>query len=619
MAALLSVASTSQAQTAPTNAQLIDQILAKTKPGDKLVRSYDILFEIDKLRAMRGQTGGGKQTASAFYRTTFWPEGKVAYVFDPTLQPAQRTFFVEAARELETYASLKFTPRTTETNYIRVFRDTGDPNYSQIGQVGGEQQMSLGIFSNRYTAAHEIMHALGIMHEQSRSDRDNFVSIDFTNIEAGQEGNFAIVPNSNNRSAYDFDSVMHYGQDYFAKDPAKPTITVNAPNQQFQTRIGQRDHVSESDKKGLADIYGPPGVVVRPSNDFFARAQTIEGPSGSVEGFNSRATSELGEPAHAGSPAASSVWYRWRPTTGGTVTFTTQGSSFDTVLAVYLGLSVSTITNVTSNDDVTPGALTPAAGLTSSVTFPAQANATYYIAVDGATSLFSFNKNGETGNIALNWNQDVDASRTRLSGVVKTSAGQVLSGVTINLTGAESSNRSTMTFATTNKNGEYVITSLLPGSYNLRASKAAFTFEPSTRRVRVTGASTGNDFTATAIPEDQLPELFVSDVSVREGKSNASSLNFNVSLRAPSKDTVTVEYTTTDGTAKSGGDYNGAKGTLSFAPGTTTLRVTVTLRPDNFVEPDESFFLQILNAVGARIIKDRNKGTATLVDDDLAR
>ncbi len=578
-----------------------------------------MLLNVADLRAYRG--GGGKQAASAFFRTTFWPKGVVPYVFetvDNPIAPNQRTLFIEAARELEKVARLKFVPRTNEVDFIRVFTDPTAIgfSYSAIGRAGGRQDLSLNAFGNRYVAVHEIMHALGLMHEQARSDRDNFVTIDFTNIGAGFQDQFAIIANSNNRGTYDFDSVMHYPAFAFATDPSKPTIIAKPAFAQFQNSMGQSDHISLLDAKGLADIYGSVGEIATPPNDFFSRAQLLEGPVGSVSGSNAFATKEPNEPSHAGSSTTSSIWYKWRPANGGTVTFTTRGSAIDTTLAVYLGLSVRTLTPVTSNDDAVIGATTPEEGLFSSVTFPAQAGAIYYIAVDSAAEFFNQFKTSETGATKLNWNQNVVASRSKISGVIKTSRRTPLAGVSVALSGLEPGNMATKTNVVTNAAGEYSIAGLLPGAFSLRPSKPGFSFTPTLLRIRVNGNSSANDFTAVEIPLSNQPDAFVSDVTMREGQVGESFVTFNVSISAPSREPITINYATVDGTASSSSDYSALRGTLSFAPGVTTLVVRVRVRPDVDLESNETFGLKISNAAGAKIVDEL--GVATLVNDDLA-
>ncbi|HYG78472.1 MAG TPA: Calx-beta domain-containing protein [Planctomycetota bacterium] len=118
-------------------------------------------------------------------------------------------------------------------------------------------------------------------------------------------------------------------------------------------------------------------LIVRPANDNFANRITINGSSATVNGTNVDATAETGEPAHAGSSAGNTVWWTWTPASSGYVAISTEGSDFDTVLAVYTGTSVSGLTLVDSNDDF-------AHFLTSKVTLPVTAGTVYQIAVGGA-------------------------------------------------------------------------------------------------------------------------------------------------------------------------------------------------------------------------------------------
>ena len=130
-----------------------------------------------------------------------------------------------------------------------------------------------------------------------------------------------------------------------------------------------------------------------PPNDNFALAQPISGCSGSVNGTNVGATREAAEPSHdpASNSGAASVWYQWQAPATSSVTITTAGSNFDTILGVYTGTTVSNLTVIAQNDDVELGQIR-----TSTVTFSAIGGTVYMIAVDGW--------GGETGSIVLNWN-----------------------------------------------------------------------------------------------------------------------------------------------------------------------------------------------------------------------
>ncbi len=88
-----------------------------------------------------------------------------------------------------------------------------------------------------------------------------------------------------------------------------------------------------------------------PANDGFAAAQLLSGASGSVTGTSLGATKEAGEPNHASNLGGASVWYSWTAPASGKLTVSSAGSSFDTLLGIYQGTSVSTLTVRASNDD----------------------------------------------------------------------------------------------------------------------------------------------------------------------------------------------------------------------------------------------------------------------------
>ena len=143
-----------------------------------------------------------------------------------------------------------------------------------------------------------------------------------------------------------------------------------------------------------------PGVAAAataPANDPFAAARSITGQSGTVTGSNVGATREQGEPTIVGNPGGQSVWFAWTAPTTGTATIDTTGSAFDTLLGVYTGSTVSGLTLVAANDDLSSSIYQ------SRVTFPATAGTTYRVAVDGYHS----NTRGTTasGSIKLNWTE----------------------------------------------------------------------------------------------------------------------------------------------------------------------------------------------------------------------
>ena len=86
-----------------------------------------------------------------------------------------------------------------------------------------------------------------------------------------------------------------------------------------------------------------PGAKSAPANDAFTNSFVLSGMTNFVLGSNVGATRESGEPEHAGNTGGSSVWWTWTAPVTGTFSASTAGSSFDTLLAVYLGSSLSNL------------------------------------------------------------------------------------------------------------------------------------------------------------------------------------------------------------------------------------------------------------------------------------
>ncbi len=113
-----------------------------------------------------------------------------------------------------------------------------------------------------------------------------------------------------------------------------------------------------------------------------------------------------------------------------------------------------------------------------------------------------------------------------------------------------------------------------------------------------------------------LPTLSINDVSIAEGNADTSVASFNVQLSQASSQPVTVKYATADGTALAGSDYTATSNTLSFAPGETKKTVSVSVKGDTVVEPNETFRVNLSTPTNATI--SDAQGVGTIVNDDLA-
>lgn len=111
-----------------------------------------------------------------------------------------------------------------------------------------------------------------------------------------------------------------------------------------------------------------------------------------------------------------------------------------------------------------------------------------------------------------------------------------------------------------------------------------------------------------------VPAFIISDLSVDEGHA-AHLVSVPVRLTGPLIDAVTVDWTTTDGTALAGTDYVSASGTLTFNPGITEQSLAIEILGDTLEEPDKHLAVQLRNATGAPLAVSMAR--LTLLNDDL--
>jgi uncharacterized repeat protein (TIGR01451 family) len=123
----------------------------------------------------------------------------------------------------------------------------------------------------------------------------------------------------------------------------------------------------------------------------------------------------------------------------------------------------------------------------------------------------------------------------------------------------------------------------------------------------------GNNL-ATATTVVTTPAISIGDASVVEGNVGTTSLVFAVTLVAPSAQTITVNYATTDGSATAGSDYYATNGVLTFPPGTTNESLTVTVIGDTTVETDETLCVDLSNPDNGTL--GRSQGVGTIINDD---
>jgi len=199
-----------------------------------------------------------------------WPSGVMPYVIDGAVPDQNR--ITDAITMIEsTTGGVTIVPRTSQSDYVKFV--TSDGCSSPIGRKGGEQTIELASDCTAGNAAHEMMHALGMFHEQSRCDRDEFVEILFDNVIEDKKNNFDkhCDDATDLGDNYDFGSMMHYGLDAFSSN-GQNTIRLR-PGVTYDGVIGQRDALSVLDRFTINFLYGlnnvPPVPRIGPLADSY--------------------------------------------------------------------------------------------------------------------------------------------------------------------------------------------------------------------------------------------------------------------------------------------------------------------------------------------------------------
>ncbi|XP_056643093.1 hatching enzyme 1.2-like [Diorhabda sublineata] len=194
-----------------------------------------------------------------------WLKGIVPYVISPLYEPSERVTILTAIKIINFMTCIRFVPwNGTSKDYLLIWPIKYPKGcWSFVGRFGGAQIVSLqapdrkgpNCLGTEGRAIHELMHALGVFHEQSRWDRDKFVKIHAENIIPRFKSNFEkqSLDNTTYSFEYDYDSIMHYGRYFFTKKKGKPTITAKQPHSR---PIGQRKSMSKGDCLKLNDLYG---------------------------------------------------------------------------------------------------------------------------------------------------------------------------------------------------------------------------------------------------------------------------------------------------------------------------------------------------------------------------
>ena len=207
----------------------------------------------------------GKQTAALVIRQSdgiinrnwLWPNGVIPYHIRLNFSEAEKNVIRDAIDELNSRTNLNIFPTTLimEKNIEFVKRDLilgGAQGSSRVGRNRtSRHRIRLKEGFTKGTVIHELLHAAGMWHEQSRRDRDRYVEVKFENIDNSYEHNFDIHDtDAEIITPYDLNSIMHYSGWAFSRN-GSPTII----NRSTGDPVWQTSELSAYDIDGINTVY----------------------------------------------------------------------------------------------------------------------------------------------------------------------------------------------------------------------------------------------------------------------------------------------------------------------------------------------------------------------------
>ena len=234
-----------------------------TMSHGKAIFQGDIILEkvdpIDPQRPLPPSIG-------VIYSQYLWPkvgnQFQIPYIIDPA--SGDLTNLNAAIAQFNTtFANIQFVARTTQTDYVDFNFNPNDFSGvcdAIVGRAGGEQQVGGSGSCTLATVLHEMGHTVGLWHEQSRADRDTFVSVNYSNLIKGSISNFnPIYDNAQNLTLFDYASIMEYPAFSFSRNggPAIESIPAGIP-------LSNLTGYTSADIDGIERLYGsaPTAVTV---------------------------------------------------------------------------------------------------------------------------------------------------------------------------------------------------------------------------------------------------------------------------------------------------------------------------------------------------------------------
>ncbi|AXT60750.1 peptidase M12 [Aquimarina sp. AD10] len=172
-----------------------------------------------------------------------WPNNTIIYVLDNSLSSNQRQVTFDAMDEWKNKTNIRFKERTNESFYVTIRNSGAQCNCASasLGVQGTRGTINMGVRTGFGVMTHEIGHTLGYLHEQNRSDRDQFVRIFPENIQDGAISQFRVDNNSVNPGRFDVESIMIYSSFTFSKNGQPVMLELDGSRIPFRSRLSAGD------------------------------------------------------------------------------------------------------------------------------------------------------------------------------------------------------------------------------------------------------------------------------------------------------------------------------------------------------------------------------------------
>lgn len=201
-----------------------------------------------------------------------WPDGIIYYTINSNLSEIKEHIF-EAISDYETKTALQFIERTDQKNYVEFTNSIVFNTCSRLGMVGGHQHIWLDpTWNTTFEIIHEIGHTVGLIHEHSRPDRDEYITIYRENIWPTAWADYGKVRQSIVTKKFDFSSVMIYASfNSSTITDNLPAMLINSGYYGTSNEINPSSKLSNLDVEMINTLYGGEG----PNADFIANNTSI--------------------------------------------------------------------------------------------------------------------------------------------------------------------------------------------------------------------------------------------------------------------------------------------------------------------------------------------------------